>query len=428
MDFGVGFLSNNVMLPILDFFYGIVPSYGLAIVALTLVIRFALYPLSAGSIRNMRRMKVAQPVMQRRVKELQERYKDEPAKQQEEMSKLYKEFGNPLAGCFPVLLQMPILFALFATLRGSPFSDVPYTVNLQILPKEQIEQIQPQAFVTDPHNIYIADGVHVPVAAVLPGGNRLAVGDKTPVLFQTTEGKPLTEVVAEYPDTEITPSWKVTKGENLVQLNADGSIQAIAPGDVTLQGTVPGLAANKGFLFIKALGQVGVTNSEGHINWDILGMILFFGVSLYVNQLLSGQNSDNSNPQQAAVNRYTPIIFSGMFLFFPLPAGVLMYMSIANVFQTLQTWILSREPLPENLQKIVEEEEKRSASRESLPFEPGQAKKEKDATPPAAKKETPASAVVQKDKDSTQAKTTSSKPAPTKGAKNQPGRNNKKKG
>ena len=56
MDFGVGFLSNNVMLPILDFFYGIVSSYGLAIIFLTLVIRFALYPLNAGSIRNMRKM------------------------------------------------------------------------------------------------------------------------------------------------------------------------------------------------------------------------------------------------------------------------------------------------------------------------------------------------------------------------------------
>ena len=93
MDFGIGFLSNNVMLPILDFFYGIVPSYGLAIVALTLVIRFALYPLSAGSIRNMRRMRVAQPAMQKRVKEIQARYKDDPTKQQEEMSKVYKEFG-----------------------------------------------------------------------------------------------------------------------------------------------------------------------------------------------------------------------------------------------------------------------------------------------------------------------------------------------
>jgi YidC/Oxa1 family membrane protein insertase len=130
MDFGIGFLSNNIMLPILDFFYGIVPSYGLAIVALTLVIRFALYPLNAGSIRNMRRMKVAQPLMQKRVKEIQDRHKDDPAKLQEEMGKVYKEFGNPLAGCFPVLLQMPILFALFATLRGSPFADINYDVNL----------------------------------------------------------------------------------------------------------------------------------------------------------------------------------------------------------------------------------------------------------------------------------------------------------
>ena len=62
MDFGIGFLTNNIMLPILDFFYGIVPSYGLAIVALTLLIRFALYPLNAGSIRNMRRMKITQPL------------------------------------------------------------------------------------------------------------------------------------------------------------------------------------------------------------------------------------------------------------------------------------------------------------------------------------------------------------------------------
>ena len=94
MDFGIGFLSNNVMLPILDFFYGIVPSYGLAIVALTLVIRFALYPLNAGSIRNMRKMKVANPIMQKRMAEVKERYKDDPVKQQEEIKGLYSEFRS----------------------------------------------------------------------------------------------------------------------------------------------------------------------------------------------------------------------------------------------------------------------------------------------------------------------------------------------
>ncbi|HEY9806057.1 MAG TPA: membrane protein insertase YidC [Candidatus Obscuribacterales bacterium] len=378
MDFGVGFLSNNVMLPILDFFYGIVPSYGLAIVALTLVIRFALYPLSAGSIRSMRRMRVTQPVMQKRVKEIQERYKDDPAKQQEEMSKIYKEFGNPLAGCFPVLLQMPVLFALFATLRGSPFSDVNYNVNLQILPQEQITQVQPQAFATPPQNIFFADKIHAPVVAILPGGNRLAVGEKTKVEFQTVEGKPLNALLAEHPETTIHPNWKITKGEDRVRIDENGNLEAVQPGEVTLQGVVPGLAADKGFLFIDALGRVGAFDQDGTIHWDIVGMVLFFGISLYINQILSGQGP-NSNPQQATVNKITPIIFSGMFLFFPLPAGVLMYMLLANIFQTFQTFILSREPLPENLQKLVDEEAKTSGGsgidREALPFEPGRAKK-----------------------------------------------------
>lgn len=369
------------MLPILDFFYGIVPSYGLAIVALTLVVRFALYPLSAGQIRNMRRMRVTQPVMQKRQLEIRERYKNDPTKQQEEMGKLMQEFGNPLAGCLPLLVQMPVLFALFATLRGSPFSDVNYTVNLQILPREQIEQIQPVAYSTNPQNIYVADGVHAPIAAILPGGTKLAVGEKTTVDFQTSTGKPLGQVLVEYPETEIKPIWKATKGEDRISINEDGVVEALQPGDVTLQGTIPGLASQKGFLFIQALGRVGATGPDGSINWDILTMVLLFGVSLYVNQLLSGQGQQtSSNPQQDTVNKITPVLFSGMFLFFPLPAGVLMYMLIANIFQTLQTFILSREPLPENIQKILDEQqkvEKKEKGEDRPAFEPGRKKKAK---------------------------------------------------
>ncbi len=384
MDFGIGFLSNNVMLPILDFFYGIVPSYGLAIVALTLVVRFALYPLSAGSIRSMRRMKVTQPLMQKRVKDIQERFKDDKVKQQEEMSQVYKEFGNPLAGCFPVLLQMPILFALFATLRGSPFSDINYTVNLEIFPQGQVEQVQPQVFSTAPQNIYFTDGVHTRVSALVPAGSKLVVGEKTKAEFQTVEGKPLAEVLSPYPDTLIHPEWTVTKGAERVELKPDGELVALQPGEVTLQGKIQGLAANKGFLFINALGHVGARDPDGTIHWDIVAMVLLFGVSLYINQILSGQGSTSDNPQQSAVNKFTPVIFSGMFLFFPLPAGVLMYMLLANIFQTAQTFILSKEALPENLQKIVDaevkEKEKEAGDddgkdRARLPFEPGSPKK-----------------------------------------------------
>ncbi|MBC1240278.1 MULTISPECIES: membrane protein insertase YidC [Nostoc] len=397
MDFGIGFLSNNVMLPIIDFFYGIFPSYGLAIVALTLIVRFALYPLSAGSIRNMRKMRIVQPLMQKRMAEIKERFKDDPQKQQEEMVNVQKEFGNPLAGCFPLLIQMPVLLALFATLRGSPFAGVNYSVNLQIFPAEQIEQIQPQAFATPPQNIYIADGEHVKVTAILPSGNKLAVGEQTKIQYQTLEGKPFQVLLAEHPDTKLIPEWKITKGEDKVKIDTQGNLEALQPGEVTIQGTIPGLAADKGFLFIDALGRVGAQDPDGTIHWDIVAMIVFFGISLYVSQMLSGQNSSGGNPNQDTVNKITPVIFSGMFLFFPLPAGVLMYMVIGNIFQTLQTYILSREPLPEELQKIVDAQDKEAAKEQKvLPFEPTSSKKteatsSKKTEPASSKKTEPAS-------------------------------------
>ena len=380
MDFGIGFISNNIMLPILDFFYGIVPSYGLAIVALTLVIRASLYPLNAGSIRNMRKMKVTQPLMKKRQDEIQKRYKDDPKKQQEEMAKLMKEF-NPLAGCLPLLFQMPILFALFATLRGSPFTDISYTVDLQIFPQEQLERIQPQAYTTSPQNIYVDDGVHYQVLALSPNGNKLIVGDKTKVEFQTVEGKSLNTLIEEYNQSEIKPSWTVTKGSERVQIDQDGNLVALQAGEVTIQGTITGIASNKGFLFIKALGRVGAFDENGAIHWDILIMVIGFGVSIYASQTISGQGpgTNNANPNQDSINKITPILFSGIFLFTPLPAGVLLYMLIANIFQTIQAYILSKEPLPENLQKLVEESQPKTTKvgkgRQALPFESGRSKK-----------------------------------------------------
>ncbi|MCL2931583.1 MAG: membrane protein insertase YidC [Trichodesmium sp. MAG_R03] len=380
MDFGIGFISNNIMLPILDFFYGIVPSYGLAIVALTLVIRASLYPLNAGSIRNMRKMKITQPLMKKRQEEIQKRYKDDPKTQQEEMAKLMKEF-NPLAGCLPLLFQMPILFALFATLRGSPFTNINYTVDLEIFPQQQLERIQPQGYTTSPQNIYISDGVHYQILALSPNGNKLIVGDKIKVEFQTVEGKSLNTLIEEYNQSKIKPLWTVTKGSERVEIDQEGNLVALQPGEATIQGTIPGIAAEKGFLFIKALGRVGALDDNGKIHWDILIMVIGFGVSIYASQTISGQGSgaNNANPNQDSINKITPILFSGIFLFTPLPAGVLLYMLIANIFQTIQAYILSKEPLPENLQKLVEESQPKTTKigkgRQTLPFEPGRSKK-----------------------------------------------------
>ncbi|PSF35156.1 membrane protein insertase YidC [Aphanothece hegewaldii CCALA 016] len=378
MDFGVGFISTNIMLPILDFFYGIVHSYGFAIIALTLVVRFALFPLSAGQIRNMRKMRITQPLMKERQEEIKKKYKNDPQKQQEEMAKLMQELGNPLAGCLPLLVQMPILLALFATLRGSPFSDVNYNIDVQVFPKEQITEIVPQPYATKTQNFYVDDGIHYPISALLPTGNKLAVGSKTQVEFQTTEGTSFSKLVGTSSNAELKPQYEVIKGTDRVTVNPDGTLEALAPGEATIKATIPGIAAKTGFLFIDALGKVGVTGENGQINWDILAMIIFFGLSIYINQELSGTGASSGGAnaqQQQTVNKLTPIIFSGMFLFFPLPAGVLMYILVANIFQTLQTVLLMREPLPENLQKLIEQQEKAEQVREALPFEKRSSKK-----------------------------------------------------
>ena len=373
----IGYISDNLLLPILDFFYGLVPSYGLAIVALTVVIRLALFPLSAGSIRSARRMRIAQPVMQKRQAEIKSRFASNPQKQQEELGKLMKEFGSPLAGCLPLLVQMPILFALFATLRGSPFADVPYTLNLKVLPAEQIAAVEPKPFTSASHSIFVTETDHVPVIASLPGGTKIGTGDSVQIQLQTKSGGTFAEVLDGVDNGKsFLPAWTVTKGESIVSVSEAGEITALAPGDATVEGKIPGLAARSGFLFIKALGQVGFY-TDGAVNWDIAILVGSFGLSLFISQLLSGMGMP-ANPQQSTANKITPVMITGMFLFFPLPAGVLLYMVIANIFQALQTFLLTREALPDNLQAILDEQLKQQPAPAAaggvpgsrLPFEP----------------------------------------------------------
>jgi YidC/Oxa1 family membrane protein insertase len=371
----IGYISDNLLLPILDFFYGLVPSYGLAIIALTVVIRLALFPLSAGSIRNARRMRIAQPAMQKRQAEIKSRYGSDPQKQQEELGKLMKEFGSPLAGCLPLVVQMPILFALFATLRGSPFADVPYTLNIKVLPAEQIAAVEPKPFNSPSHSIFITETSHVPVIASLDKGLKFGVGDRETVQLHTREGASFSSVLDGVENgSNFKPTWSVTKGEGVVRVDANGSIEAISTGDAVVEGRIPGLAARSGFLFIKALGQVGFY-TDGALNWDIAVLIGAFGLTLALSQIFSGLGMP-PNPQQSTANKITPVMITAMFLFFPLPAGVLLYMVVANIFQAAQTFLLTRESLPDNLQAILDQQLSQQAvtvtasTGDRLPFEP----------------------------------------------------------
>ncbi len=96
--------------------YSVIPNYGLAIIIISLLVKTILYPLTKKSLTSMQKMKKLQP----RMKELQDKYDDDKEKLNQKMMELYQEEGvNPLGGCLPMLLQMPIFFALYRTLQYS---------------------------------------------------------------------------------------------------------------------------------------------------------------------------------------------------------------------------------------------------------------------------------------------------------------------
>jgi YidC/Oxa1 family membrane protein insertase len=96
--------------------YAVIPNYGVAIILLTILVRVVTIPLTNKQMRSMERMREVQP----KIKALQATYADDRQKQSEEMMKLYRSEGvNPLGGCFPMLLQLPVFIGLFYALRSS---------------------------------------------------------------------------------------------------------------------------------------------------------------------------------------------------------------------------------------------------------------------------------------------------------------------
>ncbi|MGE5397535.1 MAG: YidC/Oxa1 family membrane protein insertase [Chitinophagales bacterium] len=105
------------------------PNYGVAIIIITLLIKVVLYPLTNSQLKSMRAMQEIQPKM----KALQEKHKDTPEKLQSEMMSLYKENGvNPLGGCLPLLIQLPILMAFYQALAKFKYSVAAHAIFLWV--------------------------------------------------------------------------------------------------------------------------------------------------------------------------------------------------------------------------------------------------------------------------------------------------------
>jgi YidC/Oxa1 family membrane protein insertase len=105
-----------IILKLFKLFQSFIPNYGIVIILFSILVKIVVYPLTKKSYKSMREMSKVQPLMN----ELREKYKSDPQRLNREMMKLYKEHHiNPLGGCIPMLLQMPLLVALFIVFRST---------------------------------------------------------------------------------------------------------------------------------------------------------------------------------------------------------------------------------------------------------------------------------------------------------------------
>lgn len=116
MDFGFWSWVSVPLLNTMNFLYGFVHNYGVAIILMVLLIRTLFWPLQAKANRTMKQMQVLTP----KLKELQEKYKDQPQKIQIETMGMYRTYGiNPVGGCLPMLVQIPVFFGFYAMLQSA---------------------------------------------------------------------------------------------------------------------------------------------------------------------------------------------------------------------------------------------------------------------------------------------------------------------
>lgn len=340
-------LTYSFMLPILVYFAKVTQSYGWALVLLTLLVRVILWPLVSKQTVSMQRMSQLQPMMS----QIKERYKDEPEMFQKKAMEFYaKNKVNPMGGCLPMLLQLPIFFALFATFSGPPFGDKPIMVNVKVVDQANVREIKETAGANMP---YVAPNGDLSKIAVFPGEAKISQGESIEFGSRTLEGAKVS------PDFH--PKWQVFKGneeapKEEATIDENGHATFNKAGDYSIHATIPGVAKDESFGLVTGLGKVasGLQFLEPK-NWDALFLVLAFGLSMYVSQKFTTSTANKPKPgepvdEQTKIQQDTmkilPLVMTATFFFIPLPVGVLIYIVLSNIVQSFQTWMLMKRPVP----------------------------------------------------------------------------------
>lgn len=314
-------------------------SYGLGIIALTVIIRLAMWPLSVSQQRSMKTMQQLQPKM----KSIQDRYKNNPQVMQQKMMEFYKENKfNPMAGCLPLLIQMPIFILLYSSLMSPQFismagqSDFLFINRLDATLKGNAGISNDGKFNVGSHDTF-----------TLNKNIKVYIGDEELPSVKLTNPRKALEVQGE-----ITPGEPVDLKISLDELNLKFSqLAQVTSAEITV--TDNNTREIEKIKFTKQgdnlIASVPTEKTKDSFNYDVLILVVIFGASMFLTQkiMMATNKMQQPDPAQEAMQKMLgsmmPIMLTGMFLFIPIPAGVLLYLIASNAIQVGQTLIINKQ-------------------------------------------------------------------------------------
>ena len=316
-------------------------SYGLGIILLTIIVRAAMWPLGLSQQRSMRTMQLLQPKM----KAIQERYKSNPQVMQQKMMEFYKEHKfNPMAGCFPLLIQMPIFILLYSTLMSPQFiqiaGDSPFLFikRLDATLKTSAGISQNGTLGVSKYDTFMAG--------------------KTAKVYLKGIDEPLDNVKIEKPTKAVEVQGDLVPGEtadfkvsldslNLKFSQLDQIEKAeINVTDVQTKETEKMTFVRKDGILISSIPTIEVKTA---FHYDVLLLIVLFAVTMVFSQkamMAMNKNAEQDEAQKAmqkSMNTFMPIMLTFTFIIIPIPAGVLLYLISSNIFQVIQTVIINKQ-------------------------------------------------------------------------------------
>ena len=328
-----------------------VGNYGLAIIVLTIIVRMFLWPLNVSQQRSMRQMQTLQP----KLKAIQERYKNDPQKMQMKMMEFYKEHKfNPMGGCLPLLVQMPVFILLYSALMSPQFIQIAHDTQFLFI-KSLATTLRATAGISN-------DGVM--------GTSKYDtfILGKTATVYLPNET--LENVKVDKPNKALEVQGELIPGDpidfkvSLDQLDLKFSqldqIQKaeMSITDVNTKETEKVTFERNGGLLTASVPSKEV---EHTFHWDVLALIALFGLTMWLSQKLmmaQNKNAMSDDPTQQAIQKsmgtFMPVMIIATFVIIPIPAGVLIYLIVSNVIQVLQTVIVNKQMDAEEAAKKVQ--------------------------------------------------------------------------